>query len=81
MGGIDGCVIYVREIITRALELRAVALILVHNHPSGDPKPSQADIDATNRLASAAKQLGITIHEHLIVGSDGHTSFRAQGLL
>lgn len=80
-GGIDGCVIYVREIIRRALELRAVALILVHNHPSGDPRPSQADIEATRRLASAARQLGITVHEHLIVGSDGHASFRAQGLL
>ena len=72
---------YVREVVKRALELSASALILVHNHPSGDPAPSRADIDMTNQIAAAAKPLGIGIHDHLIVGRQGHASFKALKLI
>jgi DNA repair protein RadC len=80
-GTIDQAPVYVREVIRRALELGTAALILVHNHPSGDPSPSRADIDVTRLIASAGKPLGIAVHDHLIIGTRGHTSFRAQGLL
>ena len=72
---------YPREVVKRALELSASAIILVHNHPSGDPAPSRADIDMTHQIVSAAKPLGIAIHDHLIVGRQGHASFRALKLL
>jgi len=67
--------------VKRALELSATALILVHNHPSGDPTPSRADIDMTKMIVEAAKPLGIAIHDHIIVGREGHASFRALRLI
>lgn len=75
-GTIDHTPVYPREVIKRALELSATALILVHNHPSGDPTPSRADIEMTKLIADAAKPLGITIHDHLIIGKDGHVSMK-----
>lgn len=80
-GTVDHVPVYPREIIRRALELNASALILVHNHPSGDPTPSDADISMTARIAQAADSMGITIHDHLIIGKSRELSFRAQGLL
>lgn len=76
-GTIDHTPVYPREVVRRALELRATALILVHNHPSGDPTPSRADIEMTRTIVQIAKPLGIEIHDHVIVGRDGHASFRA----
>ncbi|MEZ5898474.1 MAG: DNA repair protein RadC [Hyphomicrobiaceae bacterium] len=76
-GTVDHTPVYVREVVKRALELSATALILVHNHPSGDPTPSRADIDMTKMIVEAAKPLGISIHDHIIVGREGHASFRA----
>ncbi|MFC3630590.1 DNA repair protein RadC [Paracoccus angustae] len=80
-GTVDHVPVYPREIIRRALELNASALILVHNHPSGDPTPSDADITMTARIAQAADSMGITIHDHLIIGKSRELSFRSQGLL
>lgn len=80
-GTVDHTPLYPREVVKRALELGASALIVVHNHPSGDPTPSRADISVTNQLKDAAATLGIVLHDHLIVARQGHTSFRAQGLL
>lgn len=80
-GTVDHTPVYVREVVKRALELSATALILVHNHPSGDPTPSRADIDMTKMIVEAARPLGITIHDHIIVGRQGHASFRALRLL
>ena len=80
-GTVDHVPVYPREIIRRALELNASALILVHNHPSGDPTPSDGDIAMTARIAQAADSMGITIHDHLIIGKSRELSFRAQGLL
>lgn len=80
-GTIDHVPVYPREIIRKALELNASALILVHNHPSGDPTPSQSDITMTARIAQAADSMGITIHDHLIIGKSRELSFRAEGLL
>lgn len=80
-GTVDHTPLYTREVVKRALELGASALIVVHNHPSGDPTPSQADITVTRQLAEAATALGLTLHDHLIVARGGHTSFRAAGLL
>ena len=80
-GTVDHTPVYVREVVKRALELSATALILVHNHPSGDPTPSRADIDMTKLIAEAARHLNIAIHDHIIVGRDGHASFRALRLL
>ncbi|MFC3170014.1 RadC family protein [Paracoccus fontiphilus] len=80
-GTVDHVPVYPREIIRRALELNASALILVHNHPSGDPTPSDADIAMTARIAQAADSMGITIHDHLIIGKSRELSFRSQGLL
>ncbi|MFI5003310.1 MAG: DNA repair protein RadC [Reyranellales bacterium] len=79
-GTIDHTPVYPREVIKRALELGA-ALILVHNHPSGDPKPSRDDIDMTREIGKAAEALGISIHDHLVIGRKGHASFRSLGLL
>ncbi|MFD1331322.1 DNA repair protein RadC [Methylopila musalis] len=76
-GTVDHTPVYPREVVRRALELGATALILVHNHPSGDPTPSRADIDMTRTIADIAKPLGIALHDHVIVGRDGHASFRA----
>ena len=80
-GTVDHTPVYVREVVKRALELSATALILVHNHPSGDPTPSRADIDMTKQIADAARPLGVSIHDHIIVGRDGHASFRALRLI
>ena len=80
-GTVDHAPVYVREVVKRALELSATALILAHNHPSGDPAPSRADIDMTRQIAQAAAQLGIAIHDHVILGRDGHLSFKSAELL
>ncbi len=80
-GTVDHTPVYVREVVKRALELSATALILVHNHPSGDPTPSRADIDMTRQIVEAAKGLGIAVHDHIVIGKDGHTSFRGSGLM
>lgn len=80
-GTIDHTPVYPREVMKRALELHATALILVHNHPSGDPTPSQADIDMTRELVQAGKSLGVVIHDHLIIARHDYKSFRNMGLL
>ncbi|GAB4357849.1 MAG: DNA repair protein RadC [Kiloniellaceae bacterium] len=80
-GTIDHTPVYTREVMKRALELGAAALILVHNHPSGEAEPSAADIAMTEELAGAATKLGIVIHDHLVIGRAGHASFRSLGLL
>ncbi|MBA4090083.1 MAG: hypothetical protein C0494_05745 [Sphingobium sp.] len=80
-GSIDQAAIYVREVIKRAMELGSAALILVHNHPSGDPSPSRQDIDITRQIVEAGKRLGISVHDHIIMAASGHASLRAQGLL
>ena len=80
-GTIDHTSVYTREVIKRALELGASALILVHNHPSGDPTPSGTDISVTQDIINAAALLGIMVHDHLIIGRGGHTSFRDLGLI
>src|SRR3954465_4693366 len=80
-GTIDHTPVYPREIIKRALELSASSVILVHNHPSGDPTPSKADIAMTREVAMAAKALNIAVHDHLVIGRGGHASFKSLGLL
>jgi DNA repair protein RadC len=80
-GTVDHTPVYPREVVKRALDLQASAIVLVHNHPSGDPSPSRADIEMTRQILEAAEKLGITVHDHLIVTAAGHLSFKAQGLL
>lgn len=80
-GSIDEAPVYVREVIRRAMDLKSAAIILVHNHPSGDPAPSRADIDLTRSVVEAGKKLGIAVHDHIIVGTRGFTSLRGQGLM
>ncbi len=80
-GTVDHTPVYPREVVRRALELQASAVILVHNHPSGDPTPSKADIEMTKQVRDAARAVGITLHDHVIVGRQGHTSFRGRGLI
>lgn len=80
-GTVDHTPVYVREILKRALELSATALILVHNHPSGDPAPSRADIDMTKQIVEAARPLGIAVHDHIIVGRTGHASLKGLRLI
>ncbi|WP_170342714.1 RadC family protein [Ruegeria arenilitoris] len=80
-GTVDHVPVYPREVAKRALELNASALILVHNHPSGDPTPSQSDIDMTNRINDACAALGLTLHDHLIIGKSTELSFRSEGHL
>ncbi|MEI6202255.1 MAG: DNA repair protein RadC [Enhydrobacter sp.] len=80
-GTIDHTPVYPREMVKRALALNAAAVILVHNHPSGDPKPSREDIEMTKEIQKAASALGIAIHDHLVIGRKGHASFRSLGLL
>lgn len=80
-GSIDEAAIHPREVIRRAFDIGASALILVHNHPSGDPEPSRADIAITNRIAEAGRLLGVTVHDHVIVGRGCHVSMRAKGLV
>ncbi|WP_411287461.1 RadC family protein [Phenylobacterium sp.] len=79
-GTVDHAPVYPREVVRRALELSASAVILVHNHPSGDPTPSAADIDMTRQVVEAARPLRVTVHDHLVVGRDGVASFKALGL-
>lgn len=80
-GTVDHTPLYPREVVKRALDLNASAIILVHNHPSGDPTPSRGDIDMTKRVQEAAQQLGITLHDHVVIGRGQHASFRSMGLL
>ena len=80
-GTVDHVPVYPREVAKRALELNASALILVHNHPSGDPTPSQADIDMTQQIFAACSALGLTLHDHLIIGKSRELSFRSEGYL
>lgn len=80
-GSIDQAAVYVREVIKRALELGSAAVILVHNHPSGDPNPSRQDIDLTRQIVTAGKPLGIIVHDHIIIGRNSHTSLRSKGLI
>ncbi|MBW9053397.1 RadC family protein [Rhizobium mesosinicum] len=80
-GTVDHTPVYPREVVRRALELSATALILVHNHPSGDPTPSRADIDMTKMIIDAAKPLGIAIHDHIIIGKDGQASLKGLRLI
>ena len=80
-GTVDHVPVYPREVAKRALELNASALILVHNHPSGDPTPSSSDIDMTAQIERALDPLGITLHDHLVIGHNTEISFRSEGLL
>jgi DNA repair protein RadC len=80
-GTVDHTPVYPREVVRRALELSATAIILVHNHPSGDPTPSRADIDMTKTIVDTAKPLGITVHDHIIIGKDGHASLKGLRLI
>ena len=80
-GTIDEAAIHPREVVKKALEVGASAMILVHNHPSGNPEPSRADIQITQRIAEAGRLLGITVHDHVIVGREGHVSLKAKGLI
>jgi DNA repair protein RadC len=80
-GTVDHTPVYPREVVKRALELSATAVILVHNHPSGDPTPSRADIDMTRQIADVAKLLGVAVHDHIIVGRGGHASLKGMGVI
>jgi DNA repair protein RadC len=80
-GTIDEAAIHPREVVKKALEVGATALILVHNHPSGNPEPSRADIQITARIVEAGRLLGIAVHDHVIVGREGHVSLKAKGLI
>jgi DNA repair protein RadC len=80
-GTVDHAPVYPREVVRRALELSATAVILVHNHPSGDPTPSKADIDMTREIVSAAKPLGVAVHDHLVIGKENTASFKSLGLM
>ena len=80
-GSVDEAAVYIRDIIRRALDYHATALILVHNHPSGDPSPSQQDIKLTRDIIDACRHLKIAVHDHVIIGTRGHSSLRAMGLI
>ena len=80
-GSVDEASVHVREVIARAIALGATALIIVHNHPSGDPTPSQQDIRLTRDLVEAGRHMKVTVHDHVIVGASGRTSMRAMGLI
>lgn len=80
-GSIDEAAIHPREVIRKAFDIGATALILVHNHPSGNPEPSRADIAITARIAEAGRLLGVTVHDHVIIGREGNVSLRAKGLI
>jgi DNA repair protein RadC len=80
-GTVNHTPVYPREVVKRALDLQATALILVHNHPSGDPTPSRADIEMTREVKAAAEALAIVLHDHVIIGNGRHLSFRREGLL
>ena len=80
-GTVSHTPLYPREVVKRALELGASAIIMVHNHPSGDPTPSQADLDMTRQVVAALAQVTIAVHDHIIIGKSRHTSFRTQNLI
>lgn len=80
-GSIDQAAIYTREVIRRAIDLGSAALVLVHNHPSGSPQPSRQDIEITRQISEAGKPLGLTVHDHIIIGSEGFASMRSMGLM
>ena len=80
-GSVDEASVHVREVISRAIALGATALIIVHNHPSGDPSPSSQDIRLTKELVEAGRVMKVTVHDHVIVGANGRTSMRAMGLI
>jgi DNA repair protein RadC len=80
-GSIDEAALHVREVIKRAIDLGSAAIILVHNHPTGDPSPSRADIELTRNVIDAGKRLGIAVHDHIVIGTQGHASLRAMGLM
>ena len=80
-GTVDHTPVYLREVVKRALELSATAVVLVHNHPSGDPTPSRADIQMTKQIVDVAKPLGIEVHDHIIVGKEGHASLKGLRLI
>jgi DNA repair protein RadC len=80
-GTVDHAPVYPREVVKRALELQASAIIMLHNHPSGDPTPSKDDVTMTKAVAAAAEKLGILLHDHVVVGRKGHASLRSLGLL
>jgi DNA repair protein RadC len=80
-GTVDHTPVYPREVVKRALELSATAVILVHNHPSGDPTPSRADIQMTRQIVEVARPLGIEVHDHIIVGKSGHASLKGLRLI
>lgn len=81
VGTVDHTPVYPREVVKRALELSATGVILVHNHPSGDPTPSQADIQMTQSIIEVAKPLGIAVHDHIVIGKEGHVSFKGLKLI
>lgn len=81
VGTVDHTPVYPREVVKRALELSATAIVLAHNHPSGDPTPSRADIEMTKTIVDIAGPLGIAVHDHIIVGRNGHASFRGLKLI
>ena len=80
-GTVDHTPVYPREVVKRALQLGASAIIMLHNHPSGDPEPSKGDIDMTREIRETAERLGIQLHDHVIVSKNGHRSFKTMGLL
>ena len=80
-GSVDEAAVHVREIVRRALDCHATAIIIVHNHPSGDPSPSQQDIKLTREIVEAGRHLKISVHDHVIIGTSGHSSLRAMGLI
>ena len=80
-GSIDQSAVHVREVVKRAMELGSAAIILVHNHPSGDPAPSKQDIAITRQIIEAGRPIGLAVHDHVIIGARGHVSLRAQGLI
>ncbi|MGJ8564759.1 MAG: RadC family protein [Alphaproteobacteria bacterium] len=80
-GTVDRAPVYPREVIKRALDLNSTAIILAHNHPSGDPTPSQSDLKMTENIVAAAKSIGVTVHDHLIIGRDNIASFKTLGLM
>ena len=80
-GTVDHTPVYPREVVKRALELSASAIVLVHNHPSGDPTPSRADVEMTRKIIEACGNLGITVHDHVIIGRDGHASLKGLRLM
>jgi DNA repair protein RadC len=81
VGTVDHTPVYPREVVKRALELSATSIIMVHNHPSGDPTPSQADIQMTKSIIDISSPLGISVHDHIIVGKNGHASLKGLRLI